>query len=172
MEKVKKLQRLPDGAVHSLRLERLDEGYRASSDEPAFQATVWRAPGSEVWSVLGARGESYEAVVDRRGGEFLVSVGHRRFRFVPGDRSKGPRQGSIDHSSSTEMRSPMPGKIVKLLVSVGDEVTAGQGLLLFEAMKMQNELRSPRDGVVTQIDVRAGQTVEAKERLLQVSASK
>jgi biotin carboxyl carrier protein len=65
----------------------------------------------------------------------------------------------------------MPGKIAKLLVSVGDSVTAGQGLVLFEAMKMQNELRSPQDGVVAEVDVRPGQAVEARERLLRIAPS-
>jgi biotin carboxyl carrier protein len=59
----------------------------------------------------------------------------------------------------------MPGKVVELLVSPGASVTAGQPVLLFEAMKMQNELRSPEDGVVAEIAVEAGQAIEARERL-------
>lgn len=169
MEKVKKLHRLPDGTLLSVRVEKLGEGFRVSGQEPVFEATLSRAPGTEVWSVLTERGESFEAFLDRRGGgEIQVSVGHRRFRFTPANRSSVGRRGSIGPATSAEIRSPMPGKIVKLLVSVGDAVTAGQGLLLFEAMKMQNELRSPRDGVVVEIDVHAGQAVESRERLLRV----
>jgi biotin carboxyl carrier protein len=59
----------------------------------------------------------------------------------------------------------MPGKVVKVLVSKGETVAAGQPILLFEAMKMQNELRSPQDGVVAQIGVEAGQAIEAREPL-------
>jgi biotin carboxyl carrier protein len=171
MEKVKKLHRLPDGALLSVRVETLDEGLRVSSQEPLFEATLWRAPGTEVWSILTENGESFEAVSDRRGGEIEVSVGHKRFRFAPANRSTVGRRGSIGPAASAEIRSPMPGKVVKLLVSVGDAVTAGQGLVLFEAMKMQNELRSPQDGVVADVDVQPGQAVEARERLLRIAPS-
>jgi biotin carboxyl carrier protein len=168
MEKLKRLHRLPDGTLLSVRVEKLREGFRVSSQEPHFEATLWRAPGTELWSVLTERGESFEAFMDRRGGEIEVSVGQRRFRFTPANRSSAGRRGSIGPAMSAEIRSPMPGKIVKLLVSVGDAVTAGQGLLLFEAMKMQNELRSTRDGVVVEMNVHAGQAVEARERLLRI----
>jgi biotin carboxyl carrier protein len=55
----------------------------------------------------------------------------------------------------------MPGRVVRVLASVGDRVAARQGLVVVEAMKMENELRSPRDGVVTEIPVAAGTAVEA-----------
>jgi biotin carboxyl carrier protein len=61
--------------------------------------------------------------------------------------------------------SPMPGKVVKLLARVGDEVKQGQGLVVIEAMKMENELKSPRDGKVTELTVVEGQAVEAGARL-------
>jgi biotin carboxyl carrier protein len=53
------------------------------------------------------------------------------------------------------------GKIVRLLVAVGDEVVAGQGIVVVEAMKMQNELKAPRDGRVTSIEVRENDSVNA-----------
>jgi len=59
------------------------------------------------------------------------------------------------------IESPMPGKVVKLLVKEGDEVTQGQGVVVVEAMKMENELKSPKEGVVTQIKCKEGATVEA-----------
>jgi biotin carboxyl carrier protein len=68
-----------------------------------------------------------------------------------------------------EVKSPMPGKVVKVLVAPGESVALGQPILLFEAMKMQNELRSPQDGVVAEIAVKAGQAVEARERLYVLS---
>ncbi len=59
------------------------------------------------------------------------------------------------------LRSPMPGKVVKVLVKVGDEVKAGAPVIVVEAMKMENELRSTRDGVVKEIPVVEGQAVES-----------
>ena len=64
--------------------------------------------------------------------------------------------------------SPMPGKVVKVLVRAGDEVKAGQGLVAVEAMKMENELKSPKDGRVVELLVAEGQAVEANAKLCAV----
>jgi biotin carboxyl carrier protein len=64
------------------------------------------------------------------------------------------------------VRAPMPGKVVKLLVKPGDRVTANQGIVVVEAMKMENELRAPREGAVGQVHVSEGQAVEAQEALV------
>jgi biotin carboxyl carrier protein len=66
------------------------------------------------------------------------------------------------------LTSPMPGKVVKVLVAVGDEVKEGQGLVVVEAMKMENELRSPKDGKVVELHVKEGQAVEGNARLCAV----
>ena len=65
-----------------------------------------------------------------------------------------------------EVRSQMPGKIIKVLATPGDAVTMGQGLLVIEAMKMQNEMKSPKDGVVGKIQASEGATVIAGEILV------
>jgi acetyl/propionyl-CoA carboxylase alpha subunit len=69
-------------------------------------------------------------------------------------------------SGPTSVTSPMPGKVVKLLVKAGDAVTAGQGLVVVEAMKMENELRAARAGTVQAVRVKEGQPVEGNETLL------
>ena len=61
--------------------------------------------------------------------------------------------------------APMPGKVVRLLCAAGDQVTAGQGVAVVEAMKMQNEVQSPKAGQVLELRVREGQTVNAGEVL-------
>ena len=61
--------------------------------------------------------------------------------------------------------APMPGKVVRVLVESGSAVAAGQGLLVVEAMKMQNEIKSPKEGKVERINVREGQAVNAGEVL-------
>jgi biotin carboxyl carrier protein len=62
----------------------------------------------------------------------------------------------------------MPGKVVKVLVALGDEVKEGQPLVVVEAMKMENEMKSPRDGKVVELHVREGQTVEGNAKLCAV----
>lgn len=65
--------------------------------------------------------------------------------------------------------APMPGKVVRVLVEPESTVTVGQGLLVVEAMKMQNEIKSPKEGKVERIDVREGQAVTAGEVLLTIA---
>ncbi|MBI4508057.1 MAG: biotin/lipoyl-binding protein [Deltaproteobacteria bacterium] len=64
------------------------------------------------------------------------------------------------------VRAPMPGRVVKVLAKAGERVTAGQGLVVIEAMKMENELRAPRDALVQSVQVKEGQAVEAQEPLV------
>jgi biotin carboxyl carrier protein len=64
--------------------------------------------------------------------------------------------------------APMPGKVVKVLVKVGDEVKQGQGLVVVEAMKMENELKSPKDGKVVELFAKEGTAVENNAKLVVV----
>ena len=67
-----------------------------------------------------------------------------------------------------ELRAQMPGKVIKILVAQGAAVQSGQGLIVVEAMKMQNEMKSPKDGVVSKIHAAEGATVAAGEILIVV----
>ena len=64
--------------------------------------------------------------------------------------------------------APMPGKILDILVAVGDQVTAGASLLVLEAMKMENELKSPVSGAVKSIEIKNGDSVEKNQKLLEI----
>jgi biotin carboxyl carrier protein len=75
----------------------------------------------------------------------------------------------LEAQGRQQIVAPMPGKVVRVLVSAGDEVAAGQGLLVVEAMKMQNEIRSPKQGKVERFEVQEGQAVNAGEVLCVVS---
>lgn len=78
------------------------------------------------------------------------------------------RRGSAEagRSGPTKVHAIIPGVVVAVSVAPGDPVTAGQQLLVVEAMKMQNELRAPRDGTVEQVAVGAGSTIEVGDLLL------
>ena len=91
----------------------------------------------------------------------------RRFRLHISD--PRDRAGAAKDASATgpqEIRALMPGKVVKLLVCKGDEVSAGSGLIVVEAMKMQNEMKAAKNGRVTRIHVNEGSTVAPGETLL------
>ncbi len=161
----KKFHALPDGEGFVVELTKEDAGYGVRSSSPPFAASVVRSGGS-AWSVL-IDGRSYEALVERDNGETLVEVLGERFRFGSG---AGRQEGAVGQSTSgrSEVKAPMPGRIVKLLASPGETVTAGQVILLFEAMKMQSEMRSPQDGVLTELAVEEGQAIQARETLFVV----
>jgi biotin carboxyl carrier protein len=118
-----------------------------------------------VYSVL-LDGRSYDARVEE-GPEGLVVViaGHRFEIGVRDPRRLSRKHGGAGGEGRQNVIAPMPGKIVRVLVSPGDEVTAGQGLLVVEAMKMQNELKALRPGKVGTISAREGATVGAGEVL-------
>jgi pyruvate carboxylase subunit B len=101
------------------------------------------AGAADRW-VYGAAGERREVgVVDERA---------RQIQAFTGRRATTPHEGAV--------RAPMPGLVVRVEVAVGDRVGAGAGLLVVEAMKMENELRAPGAGVVTAVHVAAGAAVE------------
>ncbi len=76
------------------------------------------------------------------------------------------RAAAPPKTGASAVQSPMPGKVVKLLVAVGDEIKSGQGVVVVEAMKMENELKAPRDGKIKAIAVKEGQAVEAGQSLV------
>ena len=75
----------------------------------------------------------------------------------------------VGHTGPTEVHAIIPGVVVSVSVAAGDAVTAGQQLLVVEAMKMQNELRAPRDGTIERVAVGAGTTIEVGDLLLVIS---
>ncbi len=128
-----------------------------------------------VYSLL-LNGRSYEAYVSKRQGDapglagpYVVVVGLRRYVVELRDPRRWRRTGSsIEVEGPQEIMAPMPGKIVKVLAAEGQEVERDQGLVVIEAMKMQNELRSPRAGRVDRIYMAEGQGVETGARLLRL----
>ena len=99
----------------------------------------------------------------------MVTVGLRNYLVEIRDPRRWKRDGSgVQEQGPQEIVAPMPGKIVRVLVSENQEVTGGQGLLVIEAMKMQNEIRAPRAGRVERIYAQEGTGVEAGFRLLRL----
>ncbi len=137
------------------------------NQEPVDADVVETGPGK--YSVL-LGGRSFDAHVDPGTPESLqVTVGSTPVEVVfEGNRRGGRRQGAAA-AGRQPVTAPMPGKVVRVLVEPGAAVETGQGLVVLEAMKMQNELRAPRAGRVEQVLVRPGQAVNAGEVLVVVS---
>jgi biotin carboxyl carrier protein len=155
--------------------------------------TVEKLEGNRVRVVIGDRTRVYEAVKVVSGGRAttwsLLPEGGGKAALVDVDGAAPDLTVTLDNVSvplklqsarakvagraaaapktgPAAVQSPMPGKVVKILVAVGDEVKAGQGVVVVEAMKMENELKSTRDGKVKSIAVKEGQAVEAGQSLV------
>lgn len=137
-----------------------------------------RRTGEMEMSLLVASGEGSEPTqgvdvalaAQRTAGGFDV---HLAGRTIPVQiRQAGgfgrPKKAGTEGAGPQRIAAPMPGKIVRVLVKVGDEVKARQGLVVVEAMKMENELRAARDGRVRDVSVVEGQSVDAGAILLVV----
>ena len=104
-------------------------------------------------------GTPVSAYVARRGAGFEVVVDGRRFQVGPA--VGGGRRGAVGAKDNPgEVTAPLAGVVVEVRVAVGDVITAGQPLIVIEAMKMQNEIQSPMAGTITAINYEAGQRVE------------
>ena len=123
--------------------------YSLLVDGKSFEAYVQE--GDDDWQVL-LRGRLYSAlVVDER---------EKRLRAAGG--------ADIVEAGEYKLKAPMPGLVISVLASEGQEVKKGQVLLILESMKMQNELKSPRDGVIGKVRVQSKESVEQKQTLLSI----
>jgi biotin carboxyl carrier protein len=110
----------------------------------------------------------YEASTSRTADGTLVTIGGREHRVSLTDpkRLRGSAGGAEAAGGRAEIKTAMPGKVVRILKAAGDPVEKGEGVIVVEAMKMQNEMRSPKDGVIDTINVAEGDTVAAGDVLL------
>ncbi len=136
----------------------------ATIDGRQVEASAVRIARGAYSILLGGR--SLEVTVEETPGGLLVRANGRESCVEISDpRSwRGGRGAGIELEGRQQLLAPMPGKIVRVLVAKGEKVETGQGLLVIEAMKMQNEVRSPKSGIVEKL-AREGQTVNAGEVL-------
>ena len=110
--------------------------------------------------------KAYEVKCERVGSDVHIWVGSRRFATEVRDpRSLRGRVRTADDHGPKKLCAPMPGKVVRILVRPGAEVEAGAGVLVVEAMKMQNEVKSPKKGTIQKILVSEGAAVNAGDVL-------
>jgi len=110
--------------------------------------------------------KAYEVKCERVGAEIHIWVGSRRFAAdVRDPRSLRGRTHAADEQGPKKLTAPMPGKVVRVLLSQGAEVEPGTGVVVVEAMKMQNEVKSPKKGMIQKILVSEGAAVNAGDVL-------
>ena len=132
-------------------------------DGKVLPVTLTRMDGPHPIEWIAVEGRSHEIVVDRDLRWLRSSSGLHQFD-VRDLETTVARPVSADG----RVKAPIPGLITRVLVQVGDQVEAGQPLLVLEAMKMENEIRAPRGGSVSRVDVAQGQGVTLHEVLAEI----
>jgi biotin carboxyl carrier protein len=162
------------GKVRSVRVTSGDDGLEVSVDDRVFTVDP-RNVGRETVSLLVREGAGPTLSVDATvaatadGAGFQVSLdGHTLAAALVSRFGRRAGEAGAHGSGPQQVTAPMPGRIVRLLVAPGDAVEPRQGLVVIEAMKMENELRASRAGRVQAVRVAEGQSVEAGALLVTV----
>jgi biotin carboxyl carrier protein len=154
-----------NGKARIVELAREDDRWRITLDGLAIDADATEiAPN--IFSIL-LNGQSHEVrITPLPDGTLSLQNAHHEFTAqVIDPRAWRGRHHAAEAEGRQQIVAPMPGKVIRMLVRAGDAVEAGQGLLVVEAMKMQNEIRSPKRGTVERLLAKEGQPVNAGEVL-------
>jgi biotin carboxyl carrier protein len=157
-----------DQEVLKLEVEFKEGQYRVNLNDTEY--VVDSTLISENCLSLIVNGKAFTVYFAEANGKRYVSVGGEQF-CIEEAASEGVRVSDHDSSAVDEApvaASPMPGKVVKLLVRQGDEVQKGQGLVIVEAMKMENEIKSPVKGTVEKVNFGAGDLVDAAQPIVEI----
>jgi len=142
-------------------------------DDQAHAVDLRSIDGNQLYSLILGN-QSIELFVERREGRTFVLIAGDRYAVDVEDAhlKQLKAMGSQLHEEhgTVSVVAPMPGLVVRVMVEAGQAVAANQGLVLLEAMKMENEIRSPRDGVVKSVRAQPGATVSLGDLLVVVGA--
>lgn len=156
------------GQVHKIELARAGSGWHCKLNGREFPLDASYTQ-SGVLSIL-IEGKSYEVKQETTATETNIVVGGERLPVTvrdPRSLQSRRRSGAVEEGAR-KITAPMPGKVVRILAPPGTEVEAGQGVLVIEAMKMQNEMKSPKKGMVKKMHVVEGAPVDAGQVLAEV----
>lgn len=144
-------------------------GYRVRIGERWVEADLVRA-GAYVRSLRLENGTQVALIHHREGSAHEITLGETTVRVEIVDPLAARRKRREDEiGGGGVIKALMPGRVVRVLVAEGETVRKGAGLLILEAMKMENEIQAPMDGTVDELFVAAGQTVEAGAELARMS---
>lgn len=153
-----------DGKSYRLDLNRVDGRWSCRVDGREVEVDAVLARPDVLSLRIG--NQAFEVKCERVAGDMHLWVGSTRFDVEVRDpRSLRGRVRAVDDHGPKKLTAPMPGKIVRVLVEQGAEVEAGSGVVVVEAMKMQNEIKSPKKGTIQKILVSQGAAVNAGDVL-------
>ncbi|MDT8323278.1 MAG: biotin/lipoyl-containing protein [Bacteroidota bacterium] len=154
------------------RIERSDDGKYLVDDAPV---DVERHPvaGGTLLRFDNRSFETTARSIDREAGRFHVTVNGRSATVdIEDERTALMRAYQSDKATQLQsalVRSPMPGKITRVMVREGELIEAGQGVVILEAMKMENEIKAPSAGIVKAIRIQEADAVEKNAVLIEIS---
>jgi biotin carboxyl carrier protein len=150
---------LIEGKPHKLELQQTDGKWSCNLDGKDYEIDAAVARRDVISLIIG--GDCYEVKREQTRNDLHIWVKSVRFPVEVRDprslRSRRAAAGGVE--GPAKLLAPMPGKVVRILLHERDDVEAGQGILVVEAMKMQNELKSPKKGVVAKLLVKEGAAV-------------
>jgi biotin carboxyl carrier protein len=151
-----------DGTQRTFSVEGAGNSWRVNGK----QITVDAVQSANALSLL-SDGRSFESHKSTVGGEQVIEIGGQRFTMdVRDPRSlKSRRRAGSGQEGPMRIKAPMPGKVVRVIAAAGTEVKAGDGVIVIEAMKMQNELKAPKAGKIAKVNVKDGDTVNPGDTL-------
>ena len=154
------------GKTHIVEVEQRGDSWQAKLDAESYIADVVQAAPNTFSVLLDGRSHEICVTTSPNGTVHLHTGGFEFSAQVIDPRSwSGRRHTGAEAEGCQQVVAPMPGKIIRILAAVGEKVEAGQGLLVVEAMKMQNEIRSPKNGTVERVLAAEGQAVNAGDVL-------
>jgi biotin carboxyl carrier protein len=156
------------GRTLDLDVRRVNRGFEVTIGGRTSFVDLAAAPSG--WSLI-VDGASHEIGINEHAGTTTVYVDGHAVPVVLGSAGRFGRRAGGDAGAHGPKRitAPMPGRVVKVLVKPGDEVGPRQGLVVVEAMKMENELRAPAAGTVSEVRVAEGASVEANAVLIVIT---
>ncbi len=150
------------GKIHRLELQRAERSWQIRLDGLKISADVEQIDPETLSILVG--GKSFEVRREADGKMFLE--GRRYDVSVDDPRSwRGRKRAGTGNEGPHKLTASMPGRIVRVLAAEGDKISAGQGIAVVEAMKMQNEIKSPKPGTLKKLLARPGMNVHAGEVL-------
>ena len=152
-----------DGNEHEIEIEELAaDSFAIRFGKDSFEADLRRVGPASFSVLVGNR--SFDFDVARDGDETVVASRTGSIRLTVADptarRAASAAGKRREVTGRVEIKAAMPGRVVNVLVGEGDQVKADQGVVVVEAMKMENEVKSPKQGKVLEVKVVAGQAVE------------
>jgi biotin carboxyl carrier protein len=153
---------------HKLQLEFKDGLYKVNVDDKEY--TIDSIVISDNCLSLLVNGKAFTVYFAEANGKKYLSIGGEQFCIeeAKSEASTASGAGATTVDEAPLAASPMPGKVVKILVKEGDEVEKGQGLVIVEAMKMENEIKSPVKGIVDKVNFKPGDLVDAAQPILEI----